>query len=54
MVKEIAPGVDLQKDIIDQMEFTPIIPEGGPALMPAEIFQEVWGGLSAHFDAKEA
>ena len=54
MVKEIAPGVDLQKDIIDQMEFTPIIPEGGPALMPAEIFQEVWGGLSAIFDAKDA
>jgi propionate CoA-transferase len=51
---EIAPGVDLQKDILDQMEFTPIIPEGGPKLMPAEIFQETWGGLSAIMDAKEA
>lgn len=51
---EIAPGVDLQKDILDQMEFTPIIPEGGPKLMPAEIFQPVWGngGLKAVWDAK--
>ena len=51
---EIAPGIDLQKDILDQMEFMPIIPEGGPKLMPAEIFQETWGGLSAIMDAKEA
>lgn len=49
---EIAPGADLQKDILDQMEFAPIIPEGGPKLMPAEIFQEEWGGLSAILDAK--
>ncbi|MDD4239300.1 MAG: acylcoa--acetate/3-ketoacidcoatransferase, partial [Desulfotomaculaceae bacterium] len=51
---EIAPGVDLQKDILDQMEFTPIIPAGGPKLMPAEIFQPVWGkgGLKAVWDAK--
>ena len=46
---EIAPGVDLQKDILDQMEFAPIIPEGGPKLMPAEIFQETWGGLKNYF-----
>ena len=51
---EIAPGIDLQKDILDHMEFMPIIPEGGPKLMPAEIFQEEWGGLSAIMDAKEA
>ena len=51
---EIAPGIDLQKDVLDQMEFMPIIPEGGPKLMPAEIFQEEWGGLSAIMDAKEA
>ncbi|NKB76506.1 MAG: acyl CoA:acetate/3-ketoacid CoA transferase [Gammaproteobacteria bacterium] len=24
---EIAPGVDLQKDVLDQMDFTPIVPE---------------------------
>ena len=51
---EIAPGVDLQKDILDQMEFTPIIPAGGPKLMPAEIFQPEWGGLKAIWDAKKA
>ncbi len=51
---EVAPGIDIEKDILAHMEFTPIIPEGGPKLMPAEIFQEEWGGLSAIMDAKEA
>lgn len=50
---EIAPGIDLQKDILDQMEFMPIIPEGGPKLMNPDIFHETWGGLSAIMDAKE-
>ena len=50
---EIAPGMDLQKDILDHMEFTPIIPEGGPKLMPAEIFEEHWGGLGKYFYAEE-
>ena len=49
---EIAPGVDLQKDILDQMEFKPEMLEGGPKLMPAGIFNEKWGGLKAHLDAK--
>ena len=44
---EVAPGIDYQKDVIDQMEFTPIIPEGGPKLMDAALFQEDWGGLKA-------
>lgn len=54
LLEEIAPGVDLQKDILDQMEWAPIIPEGGPKLMPADIFQETWGngGLKAILDAK--
>ena len=51
---EIAPGVDMQKDILDQMEFAPIIPPGGPKLMPAEIFQPEWGGLKAVWEAKKA
>ena len=52
---EVAPGIDVEKDILAHMEFKPIIPEGGPKLMPAEIFQEKWGngGLSAYLDAKE-
>ncbi len=36
---EIAPGVDLQKDILDQMDFTPIM-QGQPALMDARIFSD--------------
>ena len=54
VLTEVAPGVDIQKDIIDQMEFEPVIPAGGPKLMPAEIFAEEWGGLRAIFDAKAA
>jgi propionate CoA-transferase len=36
---EIAPGVDLQKDILDKMDFMPII-NGQPALMDARIFSD--------------
>lgn len=34
---EIAPGIDLQKDILEQMDFTPII-KGEPRLMDRRIF----------------
>jgi len=45
MLIEIAPGADLKKDILAQMEFTPLI---SPNLkeMPVGIYQPVWGGLS--------
>lgn len=36
---EIAPGVDLQRDILDKMAFQPII-DGQPALMDERIFRE--------------
>jgi propionate CoA-transferase len=36
---EIAPGVDLQKDILDKMDFAPII-HGAPRLMDARIFAD--------------
>lgn len=36
---EIAPGVDLQKDILDKMDFLPIM-HVEPALMDSRIFQE--------------
>lgn len=36
---EIAPGIDLQKDILDQMDFKPIITET-PQLMDQRIFQD--------------
>ena len=42
---EIAPGVDLQKDILDQMGFAPIIRKPTPQLMDARIFQDEPMGL---------
>lgn len=36
---EIAPGVDLQKDILDKMEFRPLMPRE-PQLMDARIFTD--------------
>ncbi len=39
LLTEIAPGVDLQRDILDQMEFAPIVPDGGPKLMDARLFR---------------
>ena len=45
VLTEIAPGVDLEKDILANMEFRPIISES-LTLMPAEIFAENWGKLA--------
>lgn len=45
---EIAPGVDLQKDILDQMEFTPVISKD-LKLMDARIFCKKAMGL--HWDS---
>ena len=39
---EIAPGIDLQKDVLDQMEFMPIVSDG-VTYMQEEIFGEIWG-----------
>ena len=41
---EIAPGLDLQRDILDLMEFTPVI-ERPPAAMDAAIFADAPMGL---------
>ncbi len=47
-ITEIAPGVDLEKDILANMDFTPAIsPE--LRLMDPAIFNEQWGGLGASF-----
>ncbi len=48
---EIAPGVDLQTHILDQMEFTPFISENLKEMDPA-IFQETWGKLESIIAAK--
>ncbi|MBQ8083365.1 MAG: acyl CoA:acetate/3-ketoacid CoA transferase, partial [Clostridia bacterium] len=48
---EIAPGIDLQKDVLDQMGFTPAISDDLKTMDPA-IFQEEWGGLGDYFAAE--
>ena len=39
LLREVAPGVDIERDIVGQMGFRPIIPDQVP-LMPAAIFHE--------------
>lgn len=48
---EVAPGINVEDDILAQMEFTPRI---SPMLksMPAEIFRPHWGGLRAVIESK--
>jgi len=43
---ELAPGVDLQRDVLDRMGFAPIV--GQPALMDARIFRPEPMGLRKH------
>lgn len=49
---EIAPGIDLEKDILAHMDFKPRI---SPNLksMPVEIFQPKWGGLKEIIESKK-
>ncbi len=49
VLAEIAPGIDLQTQVLDHMGFAPIIPEGGPKLMDAAYFEEAWGQLKDEF-----
>jgi propionate CoA-transferase len=50
MLIEIAPGVDLETDVLANMEFEPII-SPDLKLMPAGIFRPVWGGLKYELEA---
>lgn len=43
---EVAPGADLERDILAQMAFKPLI-ASDLRTMPAEIFRETWGGLKS-------
>lgn len=44
---EIAPGVDLQEDVLNQMEFEPVIADKVEIMNP-DIFQEEWGKLGEY------
>jgi propionate CoA-transferase len=48
---EIAPGIDLEKDILAHMDFKPAIAPD-LKLMPEEIFYPEWGKLKQHVEAK--
>ncbi len=49
---EIAPGVDLKRDILDKMEFEPVISPDLKVMDPA-MFSENWGKLKDVLDQKE-
>jgi propionate CoA-transferase len=44
-VTEIAPGIDLQRDVLDLMDFVPDV-AADLRTMPAGLFSEKWGGLA--------
>ena len=46
---EIAPGVDLEKDIFENMEFRPKTADKIELMLPA-IFEEKWGGLGEYIN----
>lgn len=50
---EIAPGVNLEKDILEWMDFTPLIADDLKEMDPS-IFQDEWGGLKQIIDQKRA
>ncbi len=50
-VTEIAPGVNLQQDILDHMDFVPsVCPD--LKVMDAGLFRENWGELKSYLEAK--
>ncbi|WP_249870683.1 acyl CoA:acetate/3-ketoacid CoA transferase [Oceanobacillus saliphilus] len=50
---EIAPGVDLEKDILEWMDFEPVIADDLKEMDPA-IFAEQWGGLKEIIESKKS
>ncbi len=42
---EIAPGIDLERDVLAQMDFKPVMNK--VRLMDAGLFSQTWGGLAA-------
>ncbi|MBI5094217.1 MAG: acyl CoA:acetate/3-ketoacid CoA transferase [Candidatus Hydrogenedentes bacterium] len=48
LLSEVAPGIDIERDIVGQMEFKPIVPADVP-LMDPRIFRDEAMGISAEF-----
>ena len=48
---ELAPGIDLQRDVLAQMNFAPVIASPLQS-MPEGIFHEHWGGLREIIEGK--
>lgn len=44
---EIAPGIDMQKDVLDQMDFVPKM-DGRPAFMDGRIFRDELMGIKGN------
>ena len=44
ILTELAPGIDLERDVLAQMEFTPVVAEP-LAPMPGHLFYDKWGKL---------
>jgi propionate CoA-transferase len=51
MLTEIAPGVDLQKDVLDMMEFEPIVPKTVKRIS-TEVYRPGLLGLKERFEAE--
>lgn len=51
VLSEIAPGIDLEKDILALMDFKPVV-SPNLKVMPDEIFQPKWGQLRTIIEAK--
>jgi len=49
---EIAPGIDLSRDVLDQMEFDVRV-SSDLKEMPVEIFTEKWGKLAEIMEEKK-
>lgn len=50
---EIAPGIDLEADVLAQMDFAPAVAADLRTMDPG-IFSETWGGLKDAIDARQA
>jgi propionate CoA-transferase len=55
LLTELAPGVDLHRDVLARMDFAPMVPRDVRTIerMPAQLFRERWGGLAEILRARQ-